>query len=577
MSAETPRKDCSSVPMDVTPLIPQSYARTLPPNTAAGGVPLVSRVLKAIPQTRLIVGPPGCGKTSYAIRTIGGALRAGVPAHRIGYVAFTRAAMREARQRLVRHYGAALDDLPFVRTIHSLAFRLLGWTPARLMDGAAWDRFGRPYGYVFTRIADVVAADEPFCPPDRTPADQLRFVLHHGRCRRFTLEELIDRRPMPEVRPDAIRLFARRLEAFKAESDLHDFDDLLSCALTGGATPDVDLVVVDEAQDLSPVQIALVDRWFGACPERLIVGDDDQAVYGFNGADPDWLLDLSRRHPTEVLTQSHRVPRAAHALAERIIAGNARRVAKTYRPTAEQGEVATLSLDDAMDRVDGRAPTFVLARNRQYLYRCAKALRGARVPFVVEGGGAPSVLADPFVRPAVAAAARLARAGAEEPVDAADLQTLLRFVPVDDDLLRRGVKAEVDRARGRVRPAELGLERLAEAAARSGPVSVLMKIAADERAYLADLLGGRDALPEPQVVLTTIHGAKGREADVVVVLPDMTRRTWDRYGANAAGREAENRIFYVAVTRTKRTLILVRPTTKKAFRFPSVRREEGVL
>jgi DNA helicase-2/ATP-dependent DNA helicase PcrA len=524
----------------------------------------------------VIIGPPGTGKTSEGLRIVGEALRAGVPPHRIAIVTFTKAATREVRRRLCREFGLDADQLPHVRTIHSTAFGLLGWQAVRLMDDAAWQRFGARHGYRFSRVVDTVAADEPFCPPIETPADRYRALLSWGRNRRLSLEEMIARRPFADLDPDGIRLFASRLAAFKNESDLHDFEDMLACALSSERTPAVDLAIVDEAQDLSPLQLALAEKWFAATPRFVVVGDDDQAIYGFNGARPEWLVELAQRTTPTILTQSRRVPRAAHSLATTLIAMNRNRVAKEYLPRPEQGEVLVLELDAALARIDGREPTFVLVRNRKFLPRCARALRDARIPYVVEGGGAPSVLSDPRVRPALAVAVRLAREGADAFFDAEELRTLLQFVRAD--VLPRGAKAAVERARGRVRPADFGLGPFVLAAAEGGPAELLPKIPAADRAYLRALIAGGRALAEPQVILTTIHGAKGREADLVVVLPDMARKTWDAYEQGGErGREAERRVFYVGLTRTKRTLILVRPTTKRAFRYPSVRREEGVL
>jgi superfamily I DNA/RNA helicase len=79
-------------------------------------------------------------------------------------------------------------------------------------------------------------------------------------------------------------------------------------------------------------------------------------------------------------------------------------------------------------------------------------------------------------------------------------------------------------------------------------------------------------LPEPTTVVTTIHAAKGRERDLVVVLPDMTRTTYASYQRRGAEEgESENRVFYVAVTRTKDTLVLVQPRSRRHFDFPSIR------
>jgi superfamily I DNA/RNA helicase len=78
-------------------------------------------------------------------------------------------------------------------------------------------------------------------------------------------------------------------------------------------------------------------------------------------------------------------------------------------------------------------------------------------------------------------------------------------------------------------------------------------------------------------VLTSVHGAKGREADLVVLLPDLTRSTARGLQRTAAGREAENRVFYVAATRAREDLVIVAPRGRRHYVFPSFRFEEGRL
>jgi DNA helicase-2/ATP-dependent DNA helicase PcrA len=77
--------------------------------------------------------------------------------------------------------------------------------------------------------------------------------------------------------------------------------------------------------------------------------------------------------------------------------------------------------------------------------------------------------------------------------------------------------------------------------------------------------------------LTTIHGAKGREADTVVVVPDMSRASYREYtDRSGRGFEAENRVAYVAVTRAKRRLLFVNPRTRRYYNYPDAESHRGV-
>ena len=141
-------------------------------------------------------------------------------------------------------------------------------------------------------------------------------------------------------------------------------------------------------------------------------------------------------------------------------------------------------------------------------------------------------------------------------------------------LLPHGVKARVKERKGTVPLAEvrdvLGLTVLLDAIRCGGPASVLLKLRPNHRTYFQALLDRHGDVPTPRVRLTSIHAAKGREADLVVVLPDMTRATYLEYLDGArGGNEAENRVAYVAVTRARRRLVLVQPTTQRHYHYPS--------
>jgi superfamily I DNA/RNA helicase len=117
----------------------------------------------------------------------------------------------------------------------------------------------------------------------------------------------------------------------------------------------------------------------------------------------------------------------------------------------------------------------------------------------------------------------------------------------------------------------LGLGVLLEMIAREGPMAPMLNLDAEHRAYLAGLLVRYGAIPTPSIRVTTIHGSKGREADTVIVIPDMARASYREYTDGRGGYEGENRVAYVAVTRAKRRLIIVNPSTRRAYDYPRLR------
>jgi hypothetical protein len=122
---------------------------------------------------------------------------------------------------------------------------------------------------------------------------------------------------------------------------------------------------------------------------------------------------------------------------------------------------------------------------------------------------------------------------------------------------------------GRERLLQLGGSSLAMAAGLRGAAGLLMKADRGDISYVERVFARHGESVEPSIRLTTIHGAKGREADTVVVLPDMTKATYEgSLDVRRGGAAAENRVAYVAVTRTRERLVLVHPRGSMAYDYP---------
>ena len=91
----------------------------------------------------------------------------------------------------------------------------------------------------------------------------------------------------------------------------------------------------------------------------------------------------------------------------------------------------------------------------------------------------------------------------------------------------------------------------------------LDRVGATQREYLIACLRRGERVSNPRIRLSTIHAAKGGEADNVVVFTDISVKTWNELYSRPDG---ENRAFYVAVTRTRKNLHIVQPNTSKFFR-----------
>ncbi len=548
-------------------------ARLLARN-AHNSIGFPSRVYSApeLAPERVIVGPPGCGKTHALLTALEVELRSDTSPERVAFVAFTRAARQEAQERVWRTLGVAEKKLPWLRTIHSAAFTLLSLRSSEVVDEEHWTAFGERHGYTFTALE----ASDPWASARRTPGDILRSAYDWGRNTLTPPDRIAARWAGERVSLGQLGLFARRYEEYKQGEGLLDFSDMLVAVLELDLRPDVDFALIDEAQDLSPLQVLVVSHWFQGV-RTVVAGDDDQAVYVFQGANPSWLRSLAERCPTTVLSQSRRVPVRVHALAQRIIRANRDRVPKVYEPDDRPGVVRGVDLDAALDLALERDEVLVLVRNRQFIPKVAQELMRRHAAFLVEGPGGPN----PLGNKRLVRATRTASAIGEGKVIAArDLDNLIGFVGAE--YVPKGLRERVRRDGEMCRlyePValrdELGLGGLLDVAAEGRALSALTRVHSSTRRYVEVLLARHGELPKPRIRVTTIHGAKGRQAGTVLLLASMSRKSYRDYCGAGLGRDQENRVFYVGVTRAREELILVRSRSRRAFQFPSSRKLGG--
>ena len=498
---------------------------------------------------KVIYGPPGTGKTTYLIREVSRLLEAGVKPESIGYMAFSKDAATEARDRLS---GVAGGDQVDCRTLHSCGYRMLGRPP--IMEKADQEAIYETWAY-------LISFDDngKFKQEDQDMLDRWRSI-------RRTSSDLHTAMAKLRLEPQLTQTFVQRYEGYKQSTGRIDYEDMVLRALACDPYP-YTVLVVDEAQDLNASQIAFVEHLRTRAGRTLVAGDDDQAVMAFQGAHLEWIVSLESIADEVVkLGQSYRIPRTHHELAESVIRRTSIRVEKDYRPRDAEGELLRMrSRRDALEWAAGRKSAAYLGRTGN---ECSSAIIqaiAAGVPYVAERGAGMRPLQHKGL---LAATAALSRLQAGRSITYGEMLDIFGAVATMDGTkaLPRGVKADVKRQE----PADIVSEEWVTKWGLGDWLGCLARLEGRERysalnshgyehlVYLARVLDANGRPPEHAVVITTIHAAKGREWDRVVLddtLSPMVAKAM-RYGSRQE-IDTEHRIAYVGCTRSRDGLLIL--------------------
>ncbi len=359
-----------------------------------------------------LLASAGAGKTRVLTTRIAYRVRTGTadPRHCLA-VTFTRKAAGELQDRLRR---LGLREQVNAGTFHALASAQLHrwWADRGQQPPALLERKGR--------LLAPLASSRPVLA--RVPLADLAGHIEWAQARRIQPEDFeaaaqAAGRPLPPSVPAAaVASLYGRYQDEKVRRGLVDFDDLLArCADAIEGDPGFAQiqrwrwrhVFVDEFQDLNPLQHRLLMAWLGSSTDLCVVGDPHQAVYAWNGADPDLLAQVPERWPTtEVLylDDNHRCSPQIVAAAAAVLgaAGTHLRSAGEDGPPpnlrvfpSERAEAHGIAAGLRAANARGRrwASMAVLTRTNAQLVPIQQALAAARVPFWSPAQGA--LLHDP--------------------------------------------------------------------------------------------------------------------------------------------------------------------------------------
>lgn len=497
--------------------------------------------------TNIIMGPPGTGKTTKLLNIADAMLKSGFEPSEICFVTFTRKGAHEAKSRAMAKFNLTDFDLPWWKTLHSLAFSQLGLARSQVMGFADNLNICQQLGISITNKG--MSDDGNISGLSK--GDRLFFMENMARAKMMTLEDYHAENWFEDIPWYELERFSKTLIAYKAAQGKQDYTDIIYSFINQPYVPKIQALIVDEAQDLTPLQWSMVDKLSQGVDQIWIAGDDDQAIFKWAGADVDYFQAIPGQR--SVLPISYRVPIAVQNVAETIVNRITKRIPKTWQPTKDPGIVETVTDISQIDMSQGNwlllgRNLFVLEQFNDYCLQMGYVF-DSHIGSPIKGNTLKAIVAWEDLRKGKTVIAGLVKY----------VYDLMRI----KEEIKYGFKGKIEKLDDAY-PLTFDLLKT-EYGLLTNKIwhEAMPKIPIQEREYfISALRRGEKLLKEPRIKINTIHSVKGGECDNVVICPDMATRTWQEFQNNS---DDEHRVWYVAVTRAKKGLYLITPKTDKAY------------
>ena len=469
-----------------------------------------------------VVGPPGTGKTRRLLNEVHKYVQKGTSHDRIGYFAFTRKAAGEARDRfLAKNLDLTKKDIKYFQTLHSLAFNNLGLKEENVMQEGNYLAIGETSGiqikyasYETNNFNGIFSSNSEYLS-----------LINLARVRQITAEQQFNRNEhLSWISKNKLIGIEKEINNYKNAHNLIDFTDMIQQFLDKGTVPQFKVIFVDEAQDLSLIQWAMIDKIEKETEcDVWIAGDDDQAIFGWAGADVDSFINWQAR---EILLDKYeRVPQLIQRKALDVISRiYLNRLPKDYLPKNELGVIEERFNINGIDMTTG--DWLILARTNSLLKTIPAYLKRKGFFFQTHQGNS------------------MGKTLYEDILNWKKIQKGESIPEVHHQRILENIKSKTINFQG-------------------DWYEEFNNVSMSKRDYMRAMLdNGEDLLMEPRIKVSTIHGAKGGEAHNVILYLNQTANTIKGTKKSQEKQDEEFRVWYVGITRTIENLFLIKSKNK---------------
>ncbi len=502
-----------------------------------------------------LYGPPGTGKTTWLINklkeTVDGE---NVKIQDVMFISFSNSAINEACERIRVDKGGVVT--PYFRILHGLC---LSWLTKQspglryiVETMQAYDfieglqaKFCQDLGIPYIKGDDGSEAlgNRIFTLWTRTIGE------HYPKKR--DAQACLDL--LYKVNNEAGHVIELWLKT-KEKTGIIDFNDMLIEAYEDDIFIDAKVGFIDEVQDFNSLEFEIAKKLIEGLDVAYLAGDDDQAIYGWKGARPEFFLNFKGEE--HVLPKSWRVPSEIWKLAGGIISQVKTRKEKTIIPAFNGGGwniLKRMSFDEIvrtaaiLSRRHPDKTVFLLFRTNKMVYYAERILISLRVPFKKLKGESP------WDKEILTAWNVVAKLRGKQPLNIQEKFWLIENLR--EEILPQHLK---EGALKSLAEGGLPIQFFEVLQSKGDPIN-LINFRSKRTAKIVQDAYHPVVEEKINLYVDTIHASKGKEADIVVLADAITQNIASEL--RNGGRESELRLFYVGVTRAK-NFVIVAPLYK---------------